>query len=201
MIGRYRGVALWGSKKRKQRPTKLDQPADRMEVVRRSSSLPSGVFKALDNDIEEKLKGPVADVFLQHMMAPSIGAAVSDSEPDEVVENRVDPAEIAKFFETYADKAAAETPRLDAGESSERIWVLADLATNGSGRARELATRELRHVISRFDRTDEFEPELLMAFVEAITDEQASGNISVVLEMLLTSANRTLSKIQASSDD
>lgn len=191
-------MALWGSNKRK-RPKQAREPADRMEPVRQTSSLPSGVFKALDKDVEQKLNGPVADIFLRHMTVPTDLPGI-DVIPDEIVENRVDPAEIEAFLALYDAKSAERAPDVERGLATERTWVLADLATNGSGRARELATRELREFMSNFDRTDDFDPEVLSDLVTAITEKQVGGDVSVLLQVLLSAANRTLERIREEHD-
>ncbi|MCA8943477.1 MAG: hypothetical protein KDB80_13015, partial [Planctomycetes bacterium] len=196
---KYEEMALWGSKKRA-RPKPSREPEDRMEPVRQTSSLPSGVFKALDKDVEQELNGPVADVFLRHMVAPN-AKQHADAMPAEIVENRVDPAEIEAFLARYDDPSTEPAPDVERNLATERTWVLADLATHGSGRARELATRELREFADAFDRTDDFDLGILTDLVTAITERQADGNVSVLLQLLLSAANRTLERVQEQHDD
>ncbi len=191
-------MGLWGPKRRK-RPTKSVEPTDEMESVRRTSSLPSGVFKTCDKSVEEALTGPVAEVFLSHMSGPTAAAAAAAEAnlPPVVVEgNQVASEEIDDFLALYSNGEEIEVPDVAARLRSERMWVLADLATNGAGRARELATRELRGMVARMTTTDEFGLELLHELVSAIEGADDSQNVSVLLQVLLASARQALSNIE-----
>lgn len=177
-----------------------------MEAVRRTSSLPSGVFKAIDTNVETALTGPVADVFLTHMAAS--GAAAShdparheeEPEPEPNPRNRIEPEEIDAFMAKYKSAEPAAVPDLAHGLRCERMWVLTDLASCGSGRARELATRELRSMVGRMGSTDEFDLDVLNSLVEVIEPIETGDKSTVLLQVLLSSARQAIRQIEAQHD-
>jgi hypothetical protein len=192
-----RTMGAWGAKRRK-RPTQLTAPAgDQMESVRRSSSLPSGVFKRIDAKVEQALTGPVADVFLSHMTAPPL-PVVQQQRPKvaPIAGNSVSQEEIGAFMSAYSDAAGAAKPEVTLGLSSERMWVLTDLATHGSGRARELATRELRDLVRAMSVAEFSDVDLLRRLVRTIEQRDSAESISVLLQVLLASAREALRNLE-----
>ena len=190
-------MAFWG-KKRRQQPA--PRPRDSMENVRRTSSLPSGVFRMCDEQVEEALSGPVADVFLDHMTAntpaPSGPEGVTEVRPG----NQVSDEEIHAFLNAYANASPAPAPDVARYLDEERIWVLADLATTAADHPRELAARELREVVGRITG-DTLGVDLLERLVAAIAPLDQGANACLLLDELLEASRESLARIADGDTD
>lgn len=166
-----------------------------MDEVRRTSSLPSGVFKAFDTQVEDKLTGSVAEVFLRHMTTTSSisAAAPLDADTPERPENLVSAEEIERLLSGLRERAVMRPPDVDSGLDSERTWVLADLAVNGSGRARELATRELREFVTTLAQNGDPDCAFLKALVTSLeVGREPEAENNVLLDILLGAARHAI---------
>lgn len=118
-----------------------------LESARRSSSLPSGVFRAASPTVERELAQNVGDVFLRHLACTdrdrSRGEVTPPPDPDAERRNHIAPEELAALANELRQRQAVTPPRVDAGLAAERTWILLNLAAHGSPRLRELAAREL----------------------------------------------------------
>lgn len=126
-----------------------------METTRRTSSLPSGVFKACSPDVEAELVDDVAQLFLRHMVtgpAPRDDASGTDvaSRPG----NRVAPMEVAEFVAALQGRATVEPPDPMERLAIERLWVLADLAATGSPAVRAIAAGEIAGFVRDMNHDD-----------------------------------------------
>lgn len=119
-----------------------------MESARRSSSLPSGVFKVRSPAIEQKIAGGVADVFLQHMSRVEGGLDVhhGDRPPGsdrQGPDGGVDQDAIRDLLADLRTHGDVAPPLLDEGLASERTFVLVDLSTRDDSDAKAAAIAEL----------------------------------------------------------
>ena len=118
-----------------------------MESVRRTSSLPSGVFRSASPSVERQLAGGVGDIFLRHMARTDrqAGTVKSRRGPDPDIEkrNRVEDDELRALVSDLRGRVVVSAPSIADNLPNERTWILADLAVHGTDRAREIAAREL----------------------------------------------------------
>jgi hypothetical protein len=136
---------------RRIRPGRPEQPdeghsARGLESARRSSSLPSGVFKARSPAVEQAIAGGAGDVFLEHMRRID-GALDVDLEPGlqdpESGDQGVDIPAIEALLADLHEHPAEAAPDLADGLDGERTFVLVDLSVLGRGEARSAAVAEL----------------------------------------------------------
>lgn len=143
-----------------------------LESARRSSSLPSGVFRAGSPTVERELAQNVGDLFLRHMSCTDrperTGEVLPPPDPDAERRNHVDAAELAELVAELRQRRAVAAPRIDAGLVAERSWILLNLAAHGSPRLRALAERELLDAMADPAQASALDEALLEAIAKAL---------------------------------
>lgn len=117
-----------------------------MESARRTSSLPSGVFRARSPNVEQALADGVAEVFLRHMSRIEGTADVPQDRPADQRhegEEKITEADRLALLAALREHHDAPPPPLHEGLGGERTWVLLDLTVHGDPRARAAAVSEL----------------------------------------------------------
>lgn len=172
-------------------------PAPAGTDAQAESCLPSGLFESCDPSVVDELAGSVAQVFLRHMAtecAPPI--EVGKLEQDNT-RNLVSDEEIVAFLTERSSGPRTEAPDLDADLAGERLFILADLATHGSGLARQKATTELREFVNGLWRDKRIESGLLRELVELIDHARQRAGVSVLLQVLLMAATKAMETSEA----
>lgn len=143
-----------------------------MESARRSSSLPSGVFRARSPGVEQALVGGVAELFLRHMSRDGVTADVgvrrraADQQHEDTEE--ITAADRDALLAACKEHATVTPPPLADGIATERSWVLLDLTQNGSPRTRAAAWAELLELAHSEPPFDGHDALALTAFAAAL---------------------------------
>ncbi len=171
-----------------------------VESTRRSTSLPSGVFRSRNPDVEAELAASVSTLFLRHMASEGVPETRTEPIPHVAPRNKVSSADLDAFIADLKSRPPAPCPDLCTDLETERLWILADMATNGGGVSRLLATTELRDRIGRLDRDHAISTDTLRELVQMIRKARERRGISVLLHVLMLAASEALKRREVVSE-
>jgi hypothetical protein len=155
--------------------------------LRQTSSTPEHL---LDDDVVRKLLHQLNSVD-QSRSAKQLNEA---PRLDVDGRNRVSPQEIEKVFASMSAPAPDQVPSLTENLAQERRWILIDLAKNGSGLARQRATRELRDDMQSVASWEGFDLHLLEQLVAELGEASAAG-APMLFEALRVAAARAVAAL------
>lgn len=170
--------------------------------LERNSALPASVFECQEPMVEAALMDAAASLFLAQMtQATAAGEETTGSPPPINGQDVVGPTEIQQCLGRLAGLASDPVPDPLADIDDERLWILVDLARNGSGLSRQRATAALRTVLR--DQADGPESELkrLQRLVEGLTGLVADDSCPVVFKALLVDARGSLKRIRDATEE
>lgn len=174
------------------------------EDLRRTSSVPGEMFDACDPVVEAHL---LDDDVVRKLLARLNSADQSRAAkrlaavpPGDLERNRVTPEQIEEFFASLREPTTVEVPSLNEGFAQERSWILIDLARNGSGIARQRATRELRESMRDLSARDGFDRRMLERLVELLDEARAAG-APVLFDTLRGAARSALERLDSETAD
>jgi hypothetical protein len=105
------------------------------------------------------------------LMSGRGGTTPLPAPPAERPENCISSGELAELLHSTEAIEAQPAPALGENDRAEQLWVLADLARHGSGRARDRALQGLDHALgeARRERIDRASMERVVELLEAAT--------------------------------
>lgn len=102
-------------------------------------------------------------------------------------------ADCRRRFESLGDEPP---PDLLHGLEEERVWVLVDLARNGSGLGRHRATVELRRLLRQISARAADHRRLLAELTRELERAVRAGGVPVVFQALLLEAGSGLRRLE-----
>lgn len=159
--------------------------------LRDTSSLPPGLFESGDPMLEAALVQAAVEVFMGHMtleeeapVGPWTGGACR--------REHVSDQDVRDCIAQLSAMPVEPAPDLLAGLGEERLWILIDLARNGSSLGRHRATRELRAGMSTLARRDGVDVTLLRVLTQLLEEAMERGEMPVLFRTLHMAAQRGL---------
>ena len=158
------------------------------EEPAKPSSLPSDVFESCESNVEAELAGSVAQIFLRHMATEEPAQSLTKKALKVPKRDHVSEEEVETFTSIRSLQAPMLPPDLTKNLSGERLWILADLATQGTSASRQRATKELGECINDLWEEQELEKSLLTQLIQLIDQARERTGVSMLMNVLLMAA-------------
>lgn len=139
--------------------------------------------------VEAELAGSVAQIFLRHMATEEPPPALAEAKLEIPKRDVVSEEEVETFTSIRALQTAMLPPDLQKNLSAERLWILADLATQGTSASRQRATKELGGCINDLWEGQELEKSLLTQLIQLIDQARERTGVSMLMNVLLMAAS------------
>lgn len=161
--------------------------------VERESALPADLFECQEPMVEAAVLEAAARVFLDKLGLPPAPDADADDVPPSL--ESVDQDAIDACLRHFAALPSEPPPELSRGLDDERVWVLVDLARNGTGVGRQRSTHELRQVLRERSADAADHAGLFAELAHKLEGAVRGGGFPVVFEALLLEARVALRRL------
>jgi hypothetical protein len=161
------------------------------DVVGRTSAVPLALFSPCDPMVEAKLVDDAIEL-LRHMNVHEGPRTAEFEPPAELPENEITPAHMRALLGRLPDIERATLPDLDECRDQERLWILADIAMLGTGRAAARATELLGEGLADLWSSDGVDAATLASLAQMLREADARPKASQVFRAIRDAAEDVL---------